>query len=815
MFLEMSGIVKVNSGPLLMRTYNTIQNGKDYNTYVYGQNETVISSNYLLITSTGGALAPTDNVVVSSITLSSLATQNATASTLNVSTLTTGAESVSSQVVSTSQVSLMNFSTLSGSTLTTVNATITGALLGNLQVTSASMTNLSTVTFTASNQINTPTLNVSTLNLPVHTSGTTGYIQGGTNSQITMTSAVFNTLTVPKIGGSSITLSTITCGSNSFLTLSSITVSSINGVTPIGGPVFYFGSTINVSSLMVQPGNMGIGTTVPGATLLHAYNPKPTYTTLPTVQISDGCSDTTGTYGMLQLVRPSTVTDSKGYLSFVCSSLNTMHMGFYSNPSTFGFTMGPGAMTASTLMSFSGTNVGIGNSAPVESLHVTGKTLTSLAYSQVCAYNNLAPTINTNTWYKLASFTGTVDAELILIWNAAGSPADRGTVRFTVAASYGQQSRIFIHTSTYYNGPAIQQLRIANDPNNPANTCFLEFFTNTTFSGTLSLTCYVVNASPLSNAFSLLPTLNSATINFTYYTVNVATAFSVESNGAILCMQPSGNVGIGTASPNFNLDVTGTGRCTTSFQTGAVNLVGTTNNSVYCGNVDAYNPTGTNDLMIQSAWGIGFQSGDTTVRAAIDTKTGNASFNGIVTATGGFKTTGSVIVSPNTFYVNSANNSYFNMYYWTGGGYLSTSSNTTIGNCYYFLPYTLQGKYWNTYTVQSSPVIETASTVYWKMNQNGIYSITLTMYCPSGTELFLSRNLGNGYEVSTTVGSGHILAFQTAAASNATVSWTGYVATTDNLCIGFYSPSVFSVATNTQPNAVQNSISVTLVQATT
>jgi hypothetical protein len=90
------GITAINSGPLIIRTY---LNSSINNTYVSQQYDVPVSSNRLLITSTGGCLVPTDALVISSVTVSSLG-----ASTIIAS-------SIYSNVVS----SLVgNFSTLAG-----------------------------------------------------------------------------------------------------------------------------------------------------------------------------------------------------------------------------------------------------------------------------------------------------------------------------------------------------------------------------------------------------------------------------------------------------------------------------------------------------------------------------------------------------------------------------------------------------------------------------------------------------------------------------------------------------------------------------
>ena len=67
--MSSSGINSINSGPLIIRTYlSTSVN----NTYLLGNYDIPISSNRVLITSTNGLLTPSDNITVSSITVSSI-----------------------------------------------------------------------------------------------------------------------------------------------------------------------------------------------------------------------------------------------------------------------------------------------------------------------------------------------------------------------------------------------------------------------------------------------------------------------------------------------------------------------------------------------------------------------------------------------------------------------------------------------------------------------------------------------------------------------------------------------------------------------
>jgi microcystin-dependent protein len=93
--MSSSGIDAINSGPLILRTYN---NTSPYKTIVLENYDNPVSSNYVLITSTNGLLAPSDTIYISSITTSTIYAMSTVTSYL---------------YASTSQISTLNVSTMS------------------------------------------------------------------------------------------------------------------------------------------------------------------------------------------------------------------------------------------------------------------------------------------------------------------------------------------------------------------------------------------------------------------------------------------------------------------------------------------------------------------------------------------------------------------------------------------------------------------------------------------------------------------------------------------------------------------------------
>lgn len=141
-----SGIKAVNSGPLVIRTYNDLSGN---NTYMVGQYDKAISSNYVLTTSTGGLLVPTNAVQVSSINVSTLVMGNATFSTLTGSTLSTNTLVVTSSLTVSTISSLNSWNNFFVNNSTITGSTISGRLVGySTLIGSTISTNTITVTST-------------------------------------------------------------------------------------------------------------------------------------------------------------------------------------------------------------------------------------------------------------------------------------------------------------------------------------------------------------------------------------------------------------------------------------------------------------------------------------------------------------------------------------------------------------------------------------------------------------------------------------------------------------------------------------------
>jgi microcystin-dependent protein len=113
--MSSSGIDAINSGPLILRTYN---NSSPNKSIILGTYDNPISSNYVLITSSGGLLAPSDNIYISTISSNVM---NISSVNINYAYVTNA--NINSLGVSTLQASTVNsnFGTVSSIQVSTIN----------------------------------------------------------------------------------------------------------------------------------------------------------------------------------------------------------------------------------------------------------------------------------------------------------------------------------------------------------------------------------------------------------------------------------------------------------------------------------------------------------------------------------------------------------------------------------------------------------------------------------------------------------------------------------------------------------------------
>ena len=243
-YQQNSGVRGVNSGPLVIRTYNDETSN---NTFLLGKYEVPISSNCVLITTTGGKLAPSNSIYLSSLTTSTITSNTLILlSTLNIINI-----SVSSLFASTATAHILNASSINTSTIiiSTLNSFSSNISTLNVNLTNVSTMNASTIT--------TMFLNYSTLIGSTISTNTVAI-----TSTLTVSTLNASTMNIQFINYSSIigsTISTNTLAIASTLNVSTITSRSINYSTLTGSSIntqsFAFstliGSTISTNTLAV------------------------------------------------------------------------------------------------------------------------------------------------------------------------------------------------------------------------------------------------------------------------------------------------------------------------------------------------------------------------------------------------------------------------------------------------------------------------------------------------------------------------------------------------------------------------------------
>lgn len=214
--MSSSGTTPINSGPFIIRTY---LDQSDQNTYLVGPYDYPVSSNYILITSTNGLLAPTDNPYISSVTVSSLVATTVTVDELYSSTFIISSNTVSSISVSSLFASsfTMNSGTISGITLNVCTLSASSIAVGTETFLTLTGSTISTGSI-FTNYVETQNEICCTL------TGNAMFISSLTASSIVVGSETFSTMT-----GSSISANTLSVSSCSVVneTFSALTGSSI------------------------------------------------------------------------------------------------------------------------------------------------------------------------------------------------------------------------------------------------------------------------------------------------------------------------------------------------------------------------------------------------------------------------------------------------------------------------------------------------------------------------------------------------------------------------------------------------------------
>ena len=168
------------------------------------------------------------------------------------------------------------------------------------------------------------------------------------------------------------------------------------------------------------------------------------------------------------------------------------------------------------------------------------------------------------------------------------------------------------------------------------------------------------------------------------------------------------------------------------------------------------------------------------------------------------------------FNCNSADGSGIVVYGGSGGSAWSTSGDVIASGVVGYISYSYTGSYGNT--------VMTMTKGQYFPAFNGIYTISWTTRMAGGSEVIISKNRGNqndynnyganpNYTPNTSLNGGGMIAHVAVNNNNnnACVSWTGYLSTSDYVCLGQYNGAGgYSVS----GNVIRSSVTFTLIQST-
>jgi hypothetical protein len=237
----------------------------------------------------------------------------------------------------------------------------------------------------------------------------------------------------------------------------------------VGCGIYYNASVLTSPFFYVSSsGNVGIGTTGP-ASILQVSNSvvATSYTSRITMGVSDGPPDVGTTYGMVNLTRPSNVTDNKGHIAFIRNGQSLNMMGYLQNSNTIGWVRGDTMNTTLGIFITSNGLVGIGKTTPSDALDVLGAIRTIgglLSYTYTGAFGVTSMSISPSDFSPSAAVGWFI---AFTYPNSVAAGSSLALVFCTTTGFYVTQSFSGPHTYALTGGALNTPMIISGLNNNP------------------------------------------------------------------------------------------------------------------------------------------------------------------------------------------------------------------------------------------------------------------------------------------------------------------------------------------------------------